>query len=164
MQLVIACAGSLKNGPCHALVDDFVSRSGPLARQTGFRGLSVHEIDAPKSLPPARKQAREAELLAAAVPDGAAVFILDERGKSLGSAGFAQTLGGLRDSGLPAAAFLIGGADGHGQAVRALVQSHDARLLSFGPATWPHMLVRAMLAEQIYRALTILAGHPYHRA
>lgn len=85
---------------------------------------------------------------------------LDERGRALGSAELAALLGGWRDAGVREARFLIGAADGLGDAERA---SAD-RLLAFGPATWPHLLARAMLAEQLYRATAILAGHPYHRA
>ena len=85
---------------------------------------------------------------------------LDERGEALDSVGFAERLKRWRDAGVRDVAFLIGGADGHGAAVRARAEM----LLSLGPMTWPHLMVRGMLAEQLYRASTILAGHPYHRA
>ena len=103
---------------------------------------------------------QEAELLLAAVPAGAIVVALDERGKALPSEAFAARIGDWRDRGAGDLAFLIGGADGHGDAVRARADF----LLAFGPMTWPHMLVRGMLAEQLYRAQQILAGHPYHRS
>ena len=97
------------------------------------------------------------------LPEGTAnsiTVVLDERGQALGSADFAKMLEGWRDSGKREARFLIGAADGHDQSLRS---SADL-LLSFGPATWPHILVRAMLAEQLFRAVSILANHPYHRS
>lgn len=94
-----------------------------------------------------------------ALPSNAIVVLLDERGKALASSEFAQLLERWRDDGKREARFLIGGADGHDEAERA----EASLLLSLGPATWPHLLVRAMLAEQLYRATSILAGHPYHR-
>ena len=101
----------------------------------------------------------EAAALLARLPAGAKTVVLDGRGRDLDSAALAATLGGWRDGGAAEIACLIGGADGHGDAARARADL----LLAFGRATWPHMLVRAMLAEQIYRAATILSGHPYHR-
>ena len=103
---------------------------------------------------------KEGELLLSAVPEGGVIIALDERGKHLSSEEFAHRLGTWQDNGIPAAAFLIGGADGHSPEVRQ--KAH--LLLAFGKMTWPHMLARAMLAEQIYRAKTILDGHPYHRS
>jgi 23S rRNA (pseudouridine1915-N3)-methyltransferase len=96
------------------------------------------------------------------MPDAAAngvTVVLDERGKPLSSMDFARKLEGWRDTGRREARFLIGAADGHDEAVRDKADL----LLSFGPATWPHMLVRAMLAEQLFRATSILVNHPYHR-
>ena len=103
--------------------------------------------------------AREGELLRAACPQGATLVALDRRGRTLDSAGFAQRLGTWRDNSVADVAFLIGGADGHTEALL----KQCALTLSFGTMTWPHLLARAMLAEQIYRAQQILAGHPYHR-
>jgi 23S rRNA (pseudouridine1915-N3)-methyltransferase len=94
------------------------------------------------------------------VADGAHVVLLDARGKGMTSEAFADMLGALRDAGTRDLAFVIGGPDG----LAPLPSKKSGRSLAFGPQTWPHLLVRAMLAEQIYRALTILAGHPYHRA
>ncbi|MEE8272998.1 MAG: 23S rRNA (pseudouridine(1915)-N(3))-methyltransferase RlmH, partial [Alphaproteobacteria bacterium] len=101
----------------------------------------------------------EADLLLGAVPSGATVVALDEAGRDLSSGEFAVRLAGWRDGGVRDVAFLIGGADGHGEAVRGRADL----TLAFGRATWPHLMVRAMLAEQVYRAQTILDGHPYHR-
>lgn len=93
------------------------------------------------------------------LPTPAVTILLDERGTALTSRAFADRLAGWRDDGMREARFVIGPADGHGEAARA----NAGLLLSFGPATWPHLLVRAMLAEQLYRATSLLAGHPYHR-
>ncbi len=121
--------------------------------------LTVREIDLRRPLPPAGQCRHEAELLLAAAPSGAVVVALDERGEDLDSAGLAARLQTWIDRGTQDAAFLIGGAEGHGEAVRARADL----VLAFGRMTWPHLLCRVMLAEQLYRARTILTGHPYHR-
>ena len=103
---------------------------------------------------------REGELLLAAAPAGATLVALDRRGKVLDSQGFADRLGRWRDQSVADIAFLVGGAEGHAEPLL----EKSALVLSFGAMTWPHLLARAMLAEQIYRAQQMLAGHPYHRA
>lgn len=108
----------------------------------------------------AERKAREGKLLLDALPKGACLIALDERGKALDSAAFAALMARQADSGVADLAFAIGGADGHDEAVTARAE----RLLSLGPMTWPHMLVRALMAEQLFRAQSILTGHPYHRA
>ena len=95
------------------------------------------------------------------MPEGAQVILLDAKGKGMTSEDFSETIGALRDAGTRHLVFVIGGPDGLGRAAQDI---RPGRSLAFGPQTWPHLLVRAMLAEQVYRALTILAGHPYHRA
>ncbi|MGH6930829.1 MAG: 23S rRNA (pseudouridine(1915)-N(3))-methyltransferase RlmH, partial [Dongiaceae bacterium] len=125
--------------------------------------LALHEVEERRKLPPAELIAREGELLLAGLPsggDGRIVVAMDERGKRLGSAAFARQLAAWRGQGIADLAFLIGGADGLSDRVRG----HADLLLSLGEMTWPHLLARAMLAEQLYRAQAILAGHPYHRA
>ena len=122
--------------------------------------MRVREVSARGGVRPERQVEAEAEELLAAVPPGAALVALDERGRDLTSEALADQLGRWRDEGARAAAFLIGGPDGLGAAAR----ERASLVLSLGRMTWPHMLVRAMLAEQLYRATTILAGHPYHRA
>lgn len=122
--------------------------------------LAVIEVEEKRPLAVAERMKREAELLRAALPAGAFVIALDERGKTLSSEEFARRIGDLRDGGRRDIAFLIGGADGLEKSLR---ESADL-VISFGRMTWPHMLVRGMLAEQIFRAQSILAGHPYHRA
>ena len=151
MRVTICAVGRLKSGPERDLVDKFAKRiTWP---------FDIREVEERKKLPDAERRAREGELLAGACPDGAVRVALDERGKSLTSAEIAEKIGEWRDSGRDIA-FLIGGADGLAPDIR---ESADI-VLSFGAQTWPHMLARALLVEQIYRAQEILAGHPYHRA
>lgn len=151
MRITIAAVGKLKPGPHRDLAAHYAGRlRWP---------LTVREVDERRKLPPAELKAREATLLLAAVPKGATVVALDERGMALSSADFAKRLARWRDSGIADLAFVIGGADGLDETVRR----QAAFVLSLGPATWPHFLARGMLLEQLYRAETLLAGHPYHR-
>ena len=120
--------------------------------------LDIHEIDDRKSGTDGRK-AREGKSILAAIPDDAIVATLDEKGRDLGSEDLAARIGDWRDSGVRDMAFVIGGADGLAEDVRRRADL----VLAFGRATWPHLIVRGMLAEQLYRAQQILAGHPYHR-
>lgn len=151
MRLWLAAVGRLKDGPELSLFRDYARRLSA--------GIELREVEEKRPLPAPERMAREADLLLAAVPTAAVVVALDERGKTMGSVDFAQRLGRWQDEGVADLAFLIGGADGHGQRVR----ERAALLLSFGAMTWPHMLVRVLLAEQLWRAQAILAGHPYHR-
>lgn len=121
--------------------------------------LELREVDIRRKLPPEQLQEEEAAQLLSHVPDGAVVIVLDERGKALSSPEFAEKIGGWRDGGVRDVVILIGGADGHHESCRRRADL----LLSLGRATWPHMLVRGMITEQLYRAQQILAGHPYHR-
>lgn len=151
MRLLLAAVGRSRAGPERALFDHYAQRlTWP---------LTLREVEEKRPLPAAERMAREADLLLATVPAGAVVVALDERGRDLGSPEFARRLGDWRDSGRGDVAFLIGGADGHGEAVRGRAEL----LLCFGRMTWPHMLVRGLLAEQLFRAQCILSGHPYHR-
>jgi 23S rRNA (pseudouridine1915-N3)-methyltransferase len=152
LRLTIACVGRAGRGPERDLYEHYAGRiRWP---------LSLRELEEKKKLPPAELIRREGELLLGAVPDKAVLVALDRRGKVLDSEAFAKRLERWRDDGVADIAFLIGGADGHGE---ALLQK-AALVLSFGAMTWPHLLARAMLAEQVYRAQQLLAGHPYHRA
>ena len=149
MRLSVIAVGRMRDDPSAAVFERYRKRlRAPLA---------LTEVEVPAG--PARAR-REGERLLAAVPAGAAVAVLDEGGEMLSSEGFARRLAGWRDGGRRDCAFLIGGADGHGDNV---MSKADFRL-SLGAMTWPHLLVRAMLAEQFYRAEAILADHPYHRA
>lgn len=147
--------GRLRAGPEAELVGDYLQRFDAAGRALGLGPATVVEVEDRRR----KGQAEESRLLLEATPEGAAVVALDERGKMTGSEGFARMLADWRDEGRRDLAFLIGGADGHDDALR---NSAD-RLLSFGRMVWPHMLARAMLAEQLYRAVSILGGKPYHR-
>ena len=122
--------------------------------------ISLKEVEERRPLAPEALKARESELLLAAVPRGARLIVLDEAGRNLSSANFAAQIGRWRDEGIQDLAILIGGAEGLAPALR---EKADL-VLALGTMTWPHLLVRGMIAEQLYRAQTILAGHPYHRA
>jgi len=159
MKLLICAVGRARPSPERDLTNDYLSRVNAAGGPVGISGAELIEVEEKKKLPPLELKQREGELLLGAVPAGAGLIALDERGKSLSSEEFAEFISKKRDEGAPVLACLIGGADGHGEAVR----ERAALTLSFGKATWPHMLVRAMAAEQLYRAVTILAGHPYHR-
>ena len=152
MKLTIAAIGRAGRGPERDLYEHYAGRiRWP---------LSLRELEEKKKLPPAELVRREGELLLDAAPDKAVLVALDRRGKVLDSEAFAKRLEGWRDDAVPDIAFLIGGAEGHGDALL----KKASLVVSFGAMTWPHLLARAMLAEQIYRAQQLLAGHPYHRA
>ncbi len=152
MQILIAAIGRTRRGPEQDLFRHYAAR---LTRWP----LTVCQLEAPGNRPPAERRAAEGELLLAAPVAGAAVVALDEAGATMPSPRFAAMLSAWQEDGRPATTFLIGGPDGHGDAVR---QRAD-RIISFGAMTWPHLLVRGLLAEQLYRAQQILAKHPYHR-
>jgi 23S rRNA (pseudouridine1915-N3)-methyltransferase len=156
MRVHLCVVGRLRAGPERQLIDDYLDRFNKSGRALGLGPVTLHEVEDKKG----GGRAGEAELLARAIPEGAAVFCLDERGKMASSPEFAADLARWRDDGRQDLAFVIGGADGISPALRAQAD----QTLSFGPMVWPHMLARVMLAEQLYRAATILAGGPYHRA
>ena len=152
MKLTIAAIGKAGRGPERSLYDHYAGRiRWPLV---------LREIEEKRKLPPAELVRREGELLLEAVPPKSVLIALDRRGKVLDSEAFAKRLERWRDDSTQDLAFLIGGADGHGEPLLA----RASLVVSFGAMTWPHLLARAMLAEQIYRAQQLLAGHPYHRA
>jgi 23S rRNA (pseudouridine1915-N3)-methyltransferase len=155
MRLALCAVGRLRKGAERALVDDYLQRFDRTGRPLGLGPITEHEVEDRKG---GGKQA-EADLLARAVPAGAVLIALDERGKLLSSPEFAAALASWRDEGRQDVAFVIGGADGIDP---ALVARADLSI-SFGHMVWPHLLARVMLAEQLYRAATILSGAPYHR-
>jgi 23S rRNA (pseudouridine1915-N3)-methyltransferase len=160
MRLVVVSIGRLKQGPERELAGRYRERFNDIGRKLGFRGLEIHEIPESRARDTATRMAEEAAAILAAIPERSAVVALDQRGDQIDSAAFAQHLGRFRDEQIASTTFLIGGADGLSPDLR-----RNAKLsVAFGSATWPHQLVRVMLLEQIYRAATILAGHPYHRA
>ncbi|MEQ9258749.1 MAG: 23S rRNA (pseudouridine(1915)-N(3))-methyltransferase RlmH [Roseovarius sp.] len=156
MRLAICAVGRLRAGPERALIDDYLTRFDKAGRQLGLGPASVVEVEDRKG----GGMEAEAALLEKALPAGAVTVALDERGSLLTSPQFADHMARWRDDGRADLAFLIGGADGLAPALR---DAADLRL-SFGKMVWPHMLARVMLAEQVYRAASILAGSPYHRA
>ena len=159
MRVLVIAVGRLKQGPERELAERYRERFDDLGRRLGFRGLDLHEIPESRARDAPSRIAEEAAAFAQLIPDKAAVVALDERGDSLDSAGFARQLGGWRDRSVAQTIFLIGGADGLSPELRRMAKLR----LAFGAATWPHQMVRVMLLEQLYRAATILAGHPYHR-
>lgn len=155
MRIVIAAVGRMRPGPEARLVADYLDRHARAGRALGLPPVTVIEVEDRRG----GGMAAEGQLLARAIPEGAATIILDERGEMLDSPGFAGRVADFRDRGRDIA-FVIGGADGIDPTLRARADL----TLSLGRMVWPHMLVRVMLAEQIYRATTILAGSPYHRS
>lgn len=160
MRLVVAAIGRLKDGPERELAERFRKRAEQSGRRLGFRDVEVVEIRESRAQDTGKRTLEESIALTNLIPDKAITIILDERGDSLDSATLANRLGRWRDDGKSAVVFIIGGDDGLAPALR----DKASVKLAFGAATWPHQLVRVMLLEQIYRAMSILAGHPYHRA
>lgn len=151
MRILIAAVGRLKAGPERALFEHYAGRV-----TFPFR---LKEVEEKRRLPAGKLRKREAELLLGAAPQGAVIVALDERGQALSSAALADRIGAWRDEGRRDLAFLIGGPQGLDESMKAGADL----VLSIGPMTWPHLLVRGLLVEQIYRAQCILSGHPYHR-
>jgi 23S rRNA (pseudouridine1915-N3)-methyltransferase len=156
MRVHICAVGRLRAGPERALIDDYLTRFDRTGRALGLGPAEMREVEDRKG----GGVAGEAALLEKAIPLGALVCILDERGKVMSSPDFADRLAAWRDAGRADVAFVIGGADG----VAPPLRENADFTLSFGRMVWPHMLVRVMLSEQLYRAASILAGAPYHRA
>ncbi len=155
MRVNLCAVGRLRGGPEAALIDDYRARFDRTGRALGLGPLTITEVEDRKG----GGMAAEAVLLQRAIPDGSVLCVLDERGRALDSPGFAARLADWRDQGRQNASFVIGGADGVAQDLRDAADL----VLSFGAMVWPHMLVRVMLTEQLYRAAGILAGTPYHR-
>lgn len=153
MRISLICVGKLGSAPEAALARDYAERATASGRALGLSPTEIVEVEARK---PGKSTEAEAILARA---DGAQLIACDEHGRAMTSRDFAARLAALRDDGVRHVAFAIGGADGLDAAVTAAA----LQTLSFGPQTWPHALARVMLAEQVYRAVTILAGTPYHR-
>jgi 23S rRNA (pseudouridine1915-N3)-methyltransferase len=160
MKLHILAIGRLKAGPELELFDDYAKRARGLGRSCGITALETRDFGESRLPEATGRMAAEATLLTGACPDPSFSIVLDERGKSLSSEDFSSFFRRHLDQGTSSMAFLIGGPDGHDAELRRKA----GLVLSFGPMTWPHRLARVMLAEQIYRAVTILVKHPYHRA
>lgn len=156
MRVHLCAVGRLRAGPERALVDDYLKRFDRTGRGLGLGPASEHEVEDRKG----GGMAAEAALLTRVIPTGAVLAAMDERGQQASSPEFAERLAGWRDAGRQDLAFVIGGADG----IAPDLRDRADHAFSFGRMVWPHALVRVMLAEQLYRAATILAGLPYHRA
>jgi len=155
LRIQIAVVGRLRDGPEAALSADYIQRAATAGKQIGFKAVDLTEVEGK----PAGDQRAEASALFRATPDDARRILLDERGAEWSSRQLADKLARWRDDGVPCATFWIGGADGASQSIK---DNADEKL-AFGRQTWPHRLVRVMISEQIYRAVTILCGTPYHR-
>ena len=159
MRIVIAAVGRLKQGPERELAERYRKRAADAGRSVGLAAFDVIEIRESRADNVGRRMLEESIAIANVIPERAVTVILDERGESVSSASFAGHLQAWRTQSRPAAVFMIGGADGLAPSLR-----ERANLaIAFGTATWPHQLVRIMLLEQLYRAVTMLSGHPYHR-
>ena len=160
MRIVVAAVGRLKQGSETELSERYRKRVAQTGRQLGLRDIEIIEIRESRAADAGKRMLEESIALANVIPQNAAVVLLDSLGENLDSIGLATQLANWRANGRPAVVFLIGGADGLAASLREKAELR----LSFGAATWPHQLVRVMLLEQLYRSMTILAGHPYHRA
>jgi 23S rRNA (pseudouridine1915-N3)-methyltransferase len=160
MRVVVAAVGRLKQGPERELAERYRKRAAQAGRSAGLSAVDVIEIKESRAADTARRMVEESIAIANVIPEHAVTVILDGRGESISSAAFAGRLQEWRQQNKPAVAFIIGAADGLAPGLR----EKASLAIAFGTATWPHQLVRVMLLEQLYRAVTILSGHPYHRA
>lgn len=158
MRITIAAVGRLKAGAERELFERYVARASAAGRRLGLT-FNLREFPESRASVASTRKDQESAAILGALPERAVLVVLDEKGRSLGSAAFAEKIAKWRDSGREDLVFAIGGADGHAPQL----SSRADLALSFGEMTWPHQLVRVMLAEQLYRAVTILTGHPYHR-
>ncbi|MBA3516405.1 MAG: 23S rRNA (pseudouridine(1915)-N(3))-methyltransferase RlmH [Rhizobiales bacterium] len=160
MEVSILAVGRLKSGPERELCDRYLDRARVSGRRLGFRGLNVVELAESRAGRASDRIAGEAEALVAALPKIGRIVVLDAQGELLESEAFAAMLSSAAAAATDRITFIIGGPDGLAGDVLSLAASR----ISFGRVTWPHQIVRILLAEQVYRAMTILSGHPYHRA
>jgi 23S rRNA (pseudouridine1915-N3)-methyltransferase len=157
MRVLVLAVGRMKSVESE-LAARYLKRAVQSGRSIGIRSIEVVEIKESRAADSERRKLEEAIAIANVITEGTTLVMLDERGESLGSAAFAERIAQWRDGG-QSLAFVIGGADGLAENLRTKARA----TLSFGNATWPHQMVRIMLLEQLYRAVTILSGHPYHR-
>ena len=160
MRITIAAVGRLKQGPERELCERYRKRAADAGRGVGLTGFDVVEIRESRADNAERRMLEESIAIANLIPERGIAVLLDERGENLSSANFAGQLQASRAQDRPATVFIIGGADGLAPTLR----ERASRTIAFGAATWPHQFVRIMLLEQLYRAVTILSGHPYHRS
>lgn len=160
MKIAVHAVGRMKAGPEKELADRYFDRFAKSGPGIGLEFSGISEFPESRAQGISERRREEARKLQAQMTAGATLFLLDERGKTMSSDDFSAKIAELRDGGQRNLAIAIGGPDGHDASLRQAA----ALVLSFGALTWPHQLVRIMLAEQLYRAATILSGHPYHRA
>jgi 23S rRNA (pseudouridine1915-N3)-methyltransferase len=160
MDIGLLAVGRLKAGPERELCDRYLKRARKAGGPLGFRAFTMKEVAESRATRGDVRMAQEADTLVALAPRGGRIVCLDEAGDLVGSEEFARVLGRDVDAAIPHTIFVIGGPDGLGEKVSRLAD----RRISFGRMTWPHQFVRILLAEQLYRAMAILSGHPYHRA
>jgi 23S rRNA (pseudouridine1915-N3)-methyltransferase len=159
VRLALVCVGKLKAGPERLLFDRYFKRLTESARGAGLAGVDLREIGESRARRPDERRAEEGAAILAVMPKGGALVLLDERGAAATSEEWAEDIARARDASRSAYAVTIGGPDGLDPSLSAAAH----RIISFGSMSWPHQLVRVMAGEQLYRAMTILAGHPYHR-
>jgi 23S rRNA (pseudouridine1915-N3)-methyltransferase len=159
MRLIVSAVGRLKDGPERALLERYQDRLAPLAKRLGLAPVSWHETGESRAQEAARRREEEGVSLMKPLRDADFLIALDVRGKALSSEAIARLLAERRDAGTRATGLIIGGPDGLSDTAIAAAQLR----LSLGAITLPHGLARIVLAEQLYRAVTILSGHPYHR-
>jgi 23S rRNA (pseudouridine1915-N3)-methyltransferase len=160
MRIVVAAIGRLKQGPERELAERYRKRAADAGRKAGLSAVDIVEIKESRAGEAARRMLEESIAVANLIPERAVTVILDARGESMSSESFAGRLHEWRQQNKPALVFIVGAADG----LAPSLKEKASLALAFGAATWPHQLIRIMLLEQLYRAVTILAGHPYHRA
>ncbi|GAB2185321.1 23S rRNA (pseudouridine(1915)-N(3))-methyltransferase RlmH [Roseibium sp. LAB1] len=159
MRFTLFCIGKMKAGADKELFDRYIDRARKSGRGLGITEVSLTEMPESRAQRADDRKTEEARGIVAALNAGARLVVLDENGKNLTSPAFSRKLEDWKDEGVPDVVFAIGGADGHGQEVLGRA---DLKL-ALGAMTWPHQIARILLAEQIYRAMTIQSGHPYHR-
>jgi 23S rRNA (pseudouridine1915-N3)-methyltransferase len=159
VRLALVCVGKLKAGPERLLFDRYLKLLTGCARRAGLAAIDVREINESRARRPEERRAEESSAILAGIAKGGDLVLLDERGASVTSEEWSEDIGRARDTSRPVYSLVIGGPDGLDPALHAVAR----HAISFGRMTWPHQLVRVMACEQLYRAATILAGHPYHR-
>jgi 23S rRNA (pseudouridine1915-N3)-methyltransferase len=159
MRLILLSVGHTRAGPERELLERYIGRAAAAGRGVGFSSIEMREFDESRAQRPQDRKLEETKTLRAALGAAATFIACDETGKNLSSTDFAAQLGNMRDAGVATLGLVIGGPGGLDPTFRA-----EARIaIAFGAMTWPHQLARVLAAEQIYRAMTILTGHPYHR-
>jgi 23S rRNA (pseudouridine1915-N3)-methyltransferase len=159
MRVIVAAVGRLKQGAERELAAAYCKRAEAIGRSAGLRQVEIIEIRESRARDPERRRTEESIAIANLLPEDAVIIVFDQAGENIDSPGLAALLQKCRQDNRAAVCFIIGGPDGITQSLRGRAKY----VLAFGSTTWPHQLVRIMLLEQLYRAGTILAGHPYHR-